>query len=91
MITNLLMSHESMLKHTLIRQPNMRLFDLMALVRNIFAQLTVQNITSLVNNSKTMAAIERDSVSAGHMSDYSSGTGILSILIIRQSHTRNYA
>ena len=27
-----------------------------------------------------MAAIERDSVSAGHMSDYSSGTGILSIL-----------
>ena len=42
MITNLLMSHESILKHTLIRQPNMRLFDLMALVRNIFAQLTVE-------------------------------------------------
>ena len=80
MITNLLISHESMLKHTLIRQPNMRLFDLMALVRNIFSQLSAQNITSLVNNSKTMETIERERAPAGHMANDSSGTGILSIL-----------
>ena len=92
-ITSLLASHESMLRHALIRKPNMRTYDLMKLTEEILSRLAQQDPTKMVRNQKIMSDIESDTGS----NSIGGSAGVLKVIrisdqcikdIIREAETK---